>query len=450
MICNIRGKTQGMFRIQNADKFVKESMDIPRVEIYKYIYHNSDDNLIRLIGAMGATETDQIMQMLNGDAIGTAASTLGIKTDSISDIFSKIMDKKYVKYNRATAVIAFADTICELAMESGDHYDYSAEQLTSICRLIRKRDSSVAELIRGESDPLFESIDNLIAAQREIFNNAKIAIDRVKENIKEGCCQVCCSELTSYDVFIMKCCGVIVCDLCGVKSSHFKKTAAKDDYKKQHILGNCCNCKAVINIADLIFVDRTLDINTLVSCSVTETTDESVLEDVVANDADEEGASRPNPKLDALLSIYKTGTALNCEPSTIVIDGLVIGKRDTPGIYDANHPRKMIVFAGFGETLAAVGKFLTESGISWLQLCGTHSQKARTIAEFEKSGQVLLINSSQTCAGVNLQYCSDAVFMHKISDPNIEAQVAGRIQRIGRTCNARIHYLAYDNEGKKV
>jgi hypothetical protein len=38
------------------------------------------------------------------------------------------------------------------------------------------------------------------------------------------------------------------------------------------------------------------------------------------------------------------------------------------------------------------------------------------------------------------------VFFHKMIDKNIEAQVAGRAQRIGRICNLHMHYLMYNNE----
>ena len=41
---------------------------------------------------------------------------------------------------------------------------------------------------------------------------------------------------------------------------------------------------------------------------------------------------------------------------------------------------------------------------------------------------------------------TDLVFMHKILDKSIEAQVAGRGQRVGRRYELKIHYLLYDDE----
>jgi uncharacterized DUF497 family protein len=69
-----------------------------------------------------------------------------------------------------------------------------------------------------------------------------------------------------------------------------------------------------------------------------------------------------------------------------------------------------------------------------------------TVRKFKTYGSVLLINSQQHCAGLNLQMATDVAFTHKIIDENVESQVAGRAQRIGRTCNLNIHYLFYQNE----
>jgi hypothetical protein len=59
---------------------------------------------------------------------------------------------------------------------------------------------------------------------------------------------------------------------------------------------------------------------------------------------------------------------------------------------------------------------------------------------------VMLVNAQQYCAGLNLENTTDLVFFHRILDKNIEAQVAGRAQRIGRQSNLNIHYLLYNNE----
>ena len=41
---------------------------------------------------------------------------------------------------------------------------------------------------------------------------------------------------------------------------------------------------------------------------------------------------------------------------------------------------------------------------------------------------------------------TDLIFAHLITNHNIEAQVAGRGQRLGRMCQLNIHYMLYEDE----
>ena len=47
------------------------------------------------------------------------------------------------------------------------------------------------------------------------------------------------------------------------------------------------------------------------------------------------------------------------------------------------------------------------------------------------------------CSGLNLQTATDLIFAHKIIDPNIETQVIGRGQRLGRTTTLKVHFMFY-------
>ncbi len=108
--------------------------------------------------------------------------------------------------------------------------------------------------------------------------------------------------------------------------------------------------------------------------------------------------------------------------------------------------RKVLVFANYNETLNLIEDALATNEIAYLRLGGTAQDKAKTIEKFRQSGRVLLINSREQCAGMNLEFATDLVYFHKILNKHLEAQVAGRGQRIGRKYNLRIHYLSYKNE----
>ena len=98
------------------------------------------------------------------------------------------------------------------------------------------------------------------------------------------------------------------------------------------------------------------------------------------------------------------------------------------------------------EKIKIIEDLLKQVGIKFESLHGTHNEISQTVKRFQESGTVLLINSRTHCAGLNIQFATDIVYAHKIMDANIEAQVAGRGQRIGRKFNLNIWYLLFANE----
>jgi hypothetical protein len=438
------------FNIRNSDEFVELSTKIPIVNKYRYVYANPDDNYIRLIGAMGEQDADNIMEMLNGDAIGTAADALGIKTNSVADIFSRMLDKKYERYMNDQYVLETIEKVrTQIVPALEPHPEgkrHSATELDAIRATIAKK---ALPAIKYYSVTLDQMLDEMCTEYQVSKEQNGLAITRVIDNIKEGACQVCCLPLEDMDAFIVRCCGLIVCDVCGIKGCSIQKRYSYK-LKAETIYGSCANCKAdVYPQTDLIFVDRNFDMEALLRAKGDEKPAEPIAEpepevEVKTDENAEPVIEIKNPKLKALLSIIRTGTAEGAEVSDIKIPHLLEGREDIPQTKDID--RKVLVFANFNETLNMVENFLVEQGIEFLRLGGTYKENAATVNKFKTYGKVLLINSQQHCAGINAQFSSDAVFMHKVLDPNIEAQVCGRIQRIGRTCNAHIHYLAYNNE----
>jgi hypothetical protein len=58
---------------------------------------------------------------------------------------------------------------------------------------------------------------------------------------------------------------------------------------------------------------------------------------------------------------------------------------------------------------------------------------------------VLLLNSNLFGCGLNLQCTTDILFLHK-TEIELEKQIIGRAQRIGRNNNLNIWYLMHNNE----
>ena len=58
-----------------------------------------------------------------------------------------------------------------------------------------------------------------------------------------------------------------------------------------------------------------------------------------------------------------------------------------------------------------------------------------------------MLNTNYYGTGLNLENTTDLIFYHKMSS-DMEKQVIGRAQRVGRTSVLNIHYLYQDNEIK--
>ena len=102
------------------------------------------------------------------------------------------------------------------------------------------------------------------------------------------------------------------------------------------------------------------------------------------------------------------------------------------------------------ETTYMLNDELNKVNIKNTVLQGTRHQKDEIINKFENSQtiNVLLVTATKDCAGLHLPFVSHIIFYHKIIDKNIEAQVAARGQRLGRTYNLEIISLLNSAENK--
>lgn len=429
------------FNIRNANYYIERSTNITIIEAFRYVHVNLNNNYIKLIGAMKDVDVIEIMEMLNADAILTVAERLRIKTNSIADIFQKLLDKKYEKYLHDQYVLETINTVRE-TIETLKANSCGKQHSIAELDIIKSSISKKIVIDCGfYSTALEKLLDEMTVNYKMSKDQNGIAINRVIDNVKEGSCQICCLPLDeSNEVFIVRCCGLIVCGICGIKGNQMMSYY---DEKLRGIIirGSCANCKAQIQLLkDLICVDRNFDINSLIKAKGYEQLEE-------LSESPPIPVFKPestNPKLDSLFKIISGIIPENAEPINLSIPHLLYGTQNIPR--DENTARKVLVFANFSETLNIIENFFIEKNIEFMRLCGTYQEKAVIIERFQSCGTVLLINSQQYCSGLNIQFTTDLVYFHKISDKNIEAQVAGRAQRIGRTCNLRIHYLCYENE----
>ncbi len=109
-----------------------------------------------------------------------------------------------------------------------------------------------------------------------------------------------------------------------------------------------------------------------------------------------------------------------------------------------------MVFANYAETFNKIRTKLEEINIPYHILKGQASVVKNFIEDFkEKKVRVLMLNAEFFGAGMNLQMTTDLVMFHRFK-PEMEEQIIGRAQRLGRKEALNVYYLLHDNESGEI
>lgn len=103
---------------------------------------------------------------------------------------------------------------------------------------------------------------------------------------------------------------------------------------------------------------------------------------------------------------------------------------------------KFIIFSDYDSTFFPIFQVLTEHSIPFVQLCGSVKKREKSIASFKDNINVMFLNSTNNCAGINLENTTDVILYHEMSSAT-ENQIIGRANRIGRTSELNVHHLIY-------
>jgi len=411
--------------IRNKEAFVSATNNISYPKFFAYVYSNPNNMYIGLLSTINSEEAREITEMLNGDAIDTAADRLGIKTNRVADIFESMLGDKYTKYKKSVSVLTYIEEIEPLQGNRASMNENPDEKDT-----YTKKDLINGREIKYNYPNLKSIIENTKAEYMEIKRESSFAIERVKTNIKAGECPICIGDLVDDDIVIAKCCGTIICGLCCFGTI----------FNKNNTRGQCSNCRAILNYTNLIYLNSEFDLSKIV---------EEVFEEPEPEELEEKKEIHvTRNKNMAIIDIIKGTKPKEQICIDISINNLMKGTCVLPD----NKFNKVLIFANYEETLNSIIKDLKSAKIDYWKLSGSHSEINKTVELFTNCNNtcVLIINSTKHCAGLNLQTATDLIFAHKIIDPNVETQVIGRGQRLGRTSCLKIHYILYDNEYKSM
>jgi hypothetical protein len=412
------------FNIRNDSDFVKATNRISSPKFYAYVFNNPNNQYMGLMGLMGDDESTLVMEMLNGDAIETAAEQLGIKTNSVADIFQLMLGKQYDKYTKSNNVLEFIKDV-EPMQGMRSPFSENPDQTDTY----KKSDIFICRAIDWNYPNLKGLLDSTKEEYTEVLHKSSVAIERVKSNIKEGECPICTGDLADEDeeTIIIKCCGIIVCGMCCFGTI----------FKKKKANGQCSNCRAQLKLSDLIYLNSSFDLDRIVDGDMTEEKTEDIVTDAKVKEV-------PRTKMNAIIDIIQGRKPKESQRVDVNIPNLMKGTHKLP----EPTVSKVLIFANYDETIINIKTELTDNNIAFWKLGGTHREIAGTVAKFTNStvSCVLIINSMKHCSGLNLQTATDLIFAHKMIDRSVETQVSGRAQRLGRTSNLKIHFMFYQNE----
>lgn len=369
------------FNICCDNNFIKSSIDLYKVYFYKYKIKNK---YRKLLNGLVDEIDDSILMMLNGDAVSTAASELGIQANSIFDICTGIIGK-------------------------------STQRLKEL------------KLINSPTTNEMSEIDKLEAV-----------LQRIQRNISSEECPICCLELED-TIVIMKCCGEVICGLCLYGGCRIRKRL------NGSIEASCPHCKSSIDIRSDLLVVNYGDVCEVDLCKLenfdnsdnSKNNFEEELEKVELAKVELEKSLDEYTKKEMLQYILNNNIS---EVNSFKVSDINVNVMQGELTQDPI-TRKFMIFCDYNETLDNIEGILGDH----VCLKGTINQKARALEEFQSQTNIMLINSNIDYSGFNAQCVTDIIFMHRIKDDSILEQLIGRGQRIGRVSDLNLHFIEYSS-----
>lgn len=107
---------------------------------------------------------------------------------------------------------------------------------------------------------------------------------------------------------------------------------------------------------------------------------------------------------------------------------------------------KTLIYSNHGKSFEEICQCLSRLGKTYDYIRGGHKQISNTIEAYKDDRiDILLVNSNYYGSGLNLENTTDVMMFHALNT-EIEKQVVGRAQRMGRTHDLRVWHLLHENE----
>jgi hypothetical protein len=428
----------------------------------------------------------EVIEMVNANAIGTAAQTLGLEARSIEDIIHRVLGSHRDKLRHAVTTLARI-AAARVSLKAKKGAEKNSDRIKDLRVALKDEDDeSVAthiEMMAGWSASVETSLASLEEWATGEQKKHSTMLNRMRDNIRERQCQ-CCTVPFSNDAadgeeptaayVLAGCCQIILCEHC----------VKRRDGGRASFITRCTMCAREIKLPNgLVRVGAEVDLEAALS---DETLQPAPLQAppqapvaAVEAAATAPAPAEPNkveeaapaviaapvappqpvdqldafhdPKLKALVQFIRGVAAIDCLRNETVlpyVGGLLAGRRDVP--WPAGKQTKILVFTMHGESTAMLHQRFNDLNIRHCILRGTRVQKDEAIRCLREDVHVMLVTAAKDCGGINLPFLSHIVFYHKVLDHNVETQVAARGQRLGRDHNFEVVTILNEEEATLV
>ena len=445
-------------------------------------YINSTQIVFRQVFVKGGGRAAGILQDLDVpvevlDIIGAAAEKLNLNINSVGEVIQRVLGEQKSKYRAALLTIIAMETAMPLvalpvkplktqvfsvklgadkrpAPGDGNIVESVSEFREAARQGSAEECARLAGLIVADKSVNMHAIVSDIKTRAEtVRDRTGASLERMRSNIREGECRCCTLPFESRGaVYILaNCCQAVICENC-----------ICDDRKGvKKFIDRCTNCSAPTSHKDIIRVGEEIDLQE----SLNEVDPAHILDlpDAGAPALEDAGEAVDNifadlpayamPKLAALVALIQ-GAEVPClrDVRTVpYIRNLLSGVANRP--WPAEEPKKILIFTMYTETTSMISLALDRLKVPYAVLQGTRAQKDSAVEFVRETWEgepvkVILVTSANNCAGLNMPFLSHVIFYHHVADGCIEAQVAGRGQRLGRAYSLEVIKLLNEGEAR--
>ena len=140
-------------------------------------------------------------------------------------------------------------------------------------------------------------------------------------------------------------------------------------------------------------------------------------------------------------------TAVQTQPQEVPKTNSLLNKNDSFVKFMKDNPNaRVLMFSSYDASFTKLEDSLDAADIKYSMLNGSQLRIAKLLREF-KSGKynVLFLNARNMGAGLNIESATHVMLFHRMS-AELESQIIGRANRLGRTNPLEVVYLIHENE----